>query len=93
MTKTDLELLNDKVMALTHTLERIEKVESTQRKLESVLTFCVGFLLSPGTGKYAERGTKKGCRMLLKKWYYGGHRSKRVALASAELQGTSLVDK
>ena len=82
--------LENQLYSLTKVLDRISDIETDARKTEGLLAFVIGFLLSPGEGKYSERGTKMSCRAMLKKWYYGGRRSKKVGEACKDIDNASL---
>jgi hypothetical protein len=89
----DYDYLYDKLLkaeseirSLSSTLERLEKIESTLRTQDSVLTFIVGFLLTNEIGK------REACKTMIKKWYYGAKRSKRVSLAQSHIEDMKLKD-
>jgi len=84
--------MEGKVAAMQSTLERIEIIEDKLRRTESLLVFIVGYLLSPTNGKYGSTGKKEACIAMMKKWYYGARRSKRVSLAAAEMDKLDLSE-
>ena len=85
-------LLENELSSLARTLERVEDTEMNYKKLESLLTFVVGYLLSPDNPPSNTAPAKEACRKMIRKWYYGGYRSKRVQLAAAELEKLTLSE-
>ncbi len=85
-------LLENELSSVMKVFERLDEAEATQRKNESLLTFIVGYLLAPDKAAVNRQHTKKACEKMIRKWYYGGYRSRRVSLAAAELEKLTLAE-